>query len=360
VTDRGGVVIRELYESLGLRLKTSPNLILEILDQRVLPDEERWIRVETTEQMCDLIKTLAVRGAPLIGVAAAMSLAVNTLGRDAPEMKRAARDLRAARPTAVNLMWAMDRMLRREPQELLDEAVKIFDEDVEMCRLMGKNGSSLVWESARNSAGHETEIGVLTICNTGGLATVGSGTAFSVLQAAHEEGLKAGRKLHVYACETRPLLQGARLTTWELSKCGIPHTLITDGMAATLMKQGRIQCVFTGADRVSARGDFANKIGTYSLAVLARHHGIPFYPVAPMSTVDRGCVDGDAIEIEQREPEEVRGFVSPTRQMRWAPEGVKVFNPSFDVTPAELVTKLVLDKGVYAPQEYRDFLKATT
>ncbi len=343
-------------DSLGLRFKTRVDtVILEILDQRLLPDQEKWVRVESAAAMSELIKTLAVRGAPLIGVAAALALVVeeHELGknRDTVDVERsdrwrsAAVMLREARPTAVNLMWAMDRMLlaQKNSKSVLSEAVFIFNEDVAMCDSMGNNGAGLIKDGD----------GVLTICNTGGLATVGSGTAFAVLRRAHERGVK----FQVYACETRPLLQGARLTTWELAKCGIPHTLITDSMAAGLMRQGRIQSVFTGADRVSASGDYANKIGTYSLAVLARHHQIPFYPVAPFSTVDSKCVDGSAIEIEQRDPNEVRGFVSPATQVRWAPREVDVYNPSFDVTPAELVTKFILDRGVYTPAQYREAIQ---
>jgi methylthioribose-1-phosphate isomerase len=340
-------------DSLGLRFKTRiDTVILEILDQRLLPDQEKWIRVESAAAMSELIKCLAVRGAPLIGVAAALALVVAehniSKNKDMVDVERtsewlkAAALLREARPTAVNLMWAMDRMVhaQKSSKNVLTEAVFIFNEDVAMCDSMGNNGAGLIKDGD----------GVLTICNTGGLATVGAGTAFAVLRRAFERGVK----FHVYACETRPLLQGARLTTWELAKCEIPHTLITDSMAAGLMRQGRIQSVFTGADRVSASGDFANKIGTYSLAVLAKHHLIPFYPVAPASTVDAKCIDGSAIEIEQRDADEVRGFVSPVTQVRWAPRDVDVYNPSFDVTPAALVTKFVLDRGVFTPAQYRD------
>lgn len=339
-------------ESTGLRFKTRVDaVVLEILDQRYLPEEEKWVVVDDLALMCQLIKNLAVRGAPLIGVAAALALVVEerrlALDTDSVDIKKteklkiAAAELRAARPTAVNLMWAMDRMLKAvsESKSLLDEAVAIFNEDVEMCDHMGDNGAPLIRDGD----------GVLTICNTGGLATVGIGTAFAVLRRAHERGLK----FHVYACETRPLLQGARLTTWELARNEIPHTLITDSMAATLMKQGRIQSVFTGADRVASNGDFANKIGTYSLAVLAKHHDIPFYPVAPMSTVDLQCESGANIEIEQRSPSEVRGFVGPRETHRWTPEKTEVYNPSFDVTPAELVTKYVLNRGLYSLVDFR-------
>lgn len=343
-------------DSTGLRFKTRvDDVILEILDQRYLPEEEKWVAVDDSAFMCHLIKTLAVRGAPLIGVAAALALVVEerrlAMDTDSVDVKKTeklkstAEALRAARPTAVNLMWAMDRMLKAlsESKSLLDEAVAIFNEDVEMCDHMGDNGAPLIREGD----------GILTICNTGGLATVGIGTAFAVLRRAHERGLK----FHVYACETRPLLQGARLTTWELARHEIPHTLITDGMAATLMNQGRIQSVFTGADRVAANGDFANKIGTYSLAVLAKHHDLSFYPVAPMSTVDLQCASGAEIEIEQRPPAEVRGFVGARETHRWAPKSTEVYNPSFDVTPAELVTKYVLNRGVFSREEFRSTFK---
>ena len=343
-------------DSLGLRFKTRVDaVILEILDQRYLPDEEKWVRVDSAAAMIEIIKSLAVRGAPLIGVAAALALAVEehrlSSNKEMVDVERAskliaaAEMLRAARPTAVNLMWAMDRIVaaQKNSKSILKEAVFIFNEDVAMCEQMGDNGAGLINDGD----------GVLTICNTGGLATVGIGTAFAVLRRAQERGVK----FHVYACETRPLLQGARLTTWELAKCGIPHTLITDSMAASLMRQGRIQSVFTGADRVSACGDYANKIGTYSLAVLAKHHGVPFYPVAPTSTVDAKCVDGSGIEIEERDSDEVRGFVSPLTEVRWAPKNVSVLNPSFDVTPADLVTKFVLDNGVFSPDQYREAVK---
>lgn len=334
--------------SLGLRFKFDPDLgpasrpELQILDQRQLPDREVWVEVLDSKTMCDLIKDLAVRGAPLIGVAAVMALVVEANQTSKLEVREKAwEDLRSARPTAVNLMWALDSVKAHlaDNAVLLKSALEIFDEDVAMCEGMAKTGAPLIAQGDS----------VLTICNTGGLATVGKGTAFAVLREAHE----AGKKIHVYACETRPLLQGGRLTTWELAKCGIPHTLITDSMAASLMRDGKIQSVWTGADRVSARGDFANKIGTYSLAVLAKHHGIPFYPVAPLSTVDLKCPNGSAIEIEQRSAVEVRGFVSPGSSLRWAPENVAVYNPSFDVTPAELVTKIVLNTGAYSPEQFR-------
>lgn len=347
--------------STGLRFRLNGDSVeIEVLDQRKLPDEEIWISVKHLDDMIQLIQQLAVRGAPLIGVAAAVAAAQEAFLRtregrgtrqfDHFSFRERLRDLRAARPTAVNLMWAVDRldqMVAASASEdsmlvanrILETAVAIFDEDVEMCRQMGEHGARLIQDGEA----------VLTICNTGGLATVGIGTAFAALKTAHDQG----KKIHVFACETRPLLQGGRLTTWELAKCGIPHTLITDGMAATLMQQGKVHSVFTGADRVSRRGDFANKIGTYSLAVLAHYHRLPFFPVAPLSTVDFNCASGADIEVENRGAEEVRGFVRPGGGVRWAPQGVKTFNPAFDVTPVELVTKIVLNTGSFTASEFQ-------
>lgn len=347
--------------SKGLRFRaTGDSVEIEILDQRKLPDEEAWISVKNLVDMIQLIQQLAVRGAPLIGVAAAVASAQEAFRRshetagsrnfDHSAFRERLKDLRAARPTAVNLMWAVDRLdglvaasIGEDSMilanRILEEAVAIFDEDVEMCRQMGEHGAQLIQEGEA----------VLTVCNTGGLATVGIGTAFAALKTAHDQG----KKIHVFACETRPLLQGGRLTTWELAKHGIPHTLITDSMAATLMQQGKVHSVFTGADRVSRRGDFANKIGTYSLAVLAHYHRLPFYPVAPLSTVDFDCASGGDIEVESRGADEVRGFVRPGGGVRWAPQNVKTFNPAFDVTPVELVTKIVLNTGSYTASEFQ-------
>lgn len=343
-------------DSLGLRWSDEgpSGFKLEIMDQRVLPDREVWIEIDSAEKMVECIRSLAVRGAPLIGVAAAFAVALDAaLGRDA---MKAASNLRAARPTAVNLMWAIDRMKhkisdgRPNAQALRDEALAIFDKDVAMCEAMGKNGAELIEEGEA----------CLTICNTGGLATVGIGTAFAALRTAHSQG----KRIHVYACETRPLLQGARLTTWELRKNGIPHTLITDGMASALMRElnqkGRKQSVWTGCDRMSRRGDFANKIGTYSLAVLAGHHRVPFYPVLPFSTVDAKAKDGSEIEVEIRAAREVQGFWSPAHEFRWSPTDTEVWNPAFDVTPADLVSAIVLDRGTFSPPEFSKMLSEGT
>ena len=280
------------------------------------------------------IQRLAVRGAPLIGVASALCLArFSEDGAGAAALREASSMLREARPTAVNLAWAMDRMDRIMAQggdagALVREAEAIFAEDVVLCESLARHGVGLL------AAGEA----VLTHCNSGGLATAGIGTALGVIR----RGFEQGRVRHVFVDETRPLLQGARLTAWELGKLEIPHTLITDGMAAILLRDGLAQRVLVGADRIAANGDFANKVGTYGLAVQARFHGVPFHPVAPYSTVDPMCPDGAAIPIEMRNGGEVRGF----RDQRWAPKSSAVFNPAFDVTPVDLVTSLVLDRGI--------------
>jgi methylthioribose-1-phosphate isomerase len=319
------------FESLGLK---HDGRTLWVLDQTRLPDAEVWLDGSDPEVMIALIKRLAVRGAPLIGVAAAASLATFAhRGASATEYAAACAALRAARPTAVNLMWAMDRM--KEAADPVAEAQEIFEEDVRLCEGMATHGAALIQDGE----------GLLTHCNTGGLATAGIGTALGVIRRAFEQG----KRLHVYADETRPLLQGGRLTAWELGKLGIPSTLITDSMAALLLRDGKVQRVLVGSDRVAANGDFANKVGTYGLAVQARHHGVPFHPVAPFSTVDLACPNGQAIPIELRDPAEVRGYGA----WRWAPEAMPTWNPSFDVTPVDLVTSLVLDRGVFSAAELK-------
>lgn len=319
------------FESLGLR---HDGRTLWVLDQTQLPDTEAWLDGSDPEVMVGLIRRLAVRGAPLIGVAAAAALATFAeRGASAAEYAAACAALRAARPTAVNLMWAMDRM--KGAADPVAEAEAIFTEDVRLCEGMAEHGAALIQDSE----------GILTHCNTGGLATAGIGTALGVIRRAHEQG----KRIHVYADETRPLLQGGRLTAWELRKLGVPSTLVTDSMAALLLRDGKVQRVLVGSDRVAANGDFANKVGTYGLAVQARFHGVPFHPVAPFSTVDLACPDGTAIPIELRDPAEVRGY----GPWRWAPEGMPAWNPSFDVTPVDLVTSLVLDRAVLTQAELR-------
>jgi methylthioribose-1-phosphate isomerase len=313
-------------ESLALKVEGGRLLVL---DQTRLPLAEVWLEGSDPGAMVGHIRRLSVRGAPLIGVAAALSLAAFAeAGASEAALRAAWADLRQARPTAVNLMVAMDTGAASKDLVALAEA--IFDEDVALCEGLSRHGVPLF---ARGEA-------VLTHCNSGGLATAGVGTALGVIR----RGFEAGRVAHVFVDETRPLLQGGRLTAWELARLGIPFTLLTDSMAAILMREGRVDRVLVGADRIARNGDFANKVGTYGLAVQARHHGVPFHPVAPWTTVDLACADGAAIPIEERAAAEVRGY----GDTRWAPD-CAVFNPSFDVTPAELVTSLVLDRGVAAP-----------
>jgi len=324
--------------------------VLELIDQRRLPAEFIKLKVRSVEQLHEAIRTLTVRGAPAIGVAAAYGsvLALQWLtGRPSlqeavDQVLRACDYLASSRPTAVNLFWALDRIRAKareaaeEPQttvpqlaaSVLAEANAIYAQDVEMCRRIGENGERFIRDG----------FGVLTHCNAGALATAGQGTALSVLYEAQ----KRGRRFEVYADETRPLLQGSRLTAWELQQAGIKATVICDNMAGFLMKQGKIQAVITGADRIAANGDTANKIGTYSVSILAQHHGIPFYIAAPSSTFDLSIESGAEIPIEQRNPEEVIRFADvPT-----APSGIAVYNPAFDVTDAGNITAIITEKGV--------------
>ncbi|TAK24888.1 MAG: S-methyl-5-thioribose-1-phosphate isomerase [Myxococcaceae bacterium] len=317
---------------------------LLLLDQRRLPDEERWIDASDPLVMEGCIRTLAVRGAPLLGVAAALCLGLLVRSGCTPASFRAsAALLRAARPTAVNLMAAIDRLtasaLGDDLSGVDEVAMDVFLDDVARCEAMAAHGASLLEDGS----------GVITHCNTGGLATVGVGTALGVIHRAHAQG----KRVHVYVDETRPLLQGGRLTAWELRHLGIPHTLITDSMAAVVLRSGRASRVLVGSDRVARNGDFANKVGTYSLAVAAAHHHVPFHPVAPWTTVDLSCPDGDAIPIEQRDADEVRGASGSFGSVRWCPRETEVFNPSFDVTPVALVTSLVTDRGVFSREQLR-------
>ena len=308
--------------SLALRSESG---VLWVLDQRLLPHEESWVVCRDPAQMVELIQTLAVRGAPLIGVAAALALShFAEHGATVDELRAAAAELRNARPTAVNLMAAVDRLLALEPftaGSVIHDAQAIFEEDVASCEALAERGAKLISDGDS----------ILTHCNAGGLVTAGIGTALGVIRRAHEQG----KKIHVFVDETRPLLQGARITAWELGKLGIAHTLICDSMAGSVMAQGKIQKVFVGADRIAQNGDVANKIGTYSVAVLAHHHRIPFYVVAPSTTFDASCPSGKEIPIEQRLPDEVRAGKSPLASPVW--------NPAFDVTPRELITAIVLD-----------------
>jgi methylthioribose-1-phosphate isomerase len=319
-------------------IRWAENQVL-ILDQTRLPQTEAYLRCERVEQVAEAIRSLRVRGAPLIGIAAAYGLALAARSGTGPvreRVLRAAEVLRATRPTARNLFWAIDRMVTHaqngaDAEALAREALAIHEEDATTCRLVGEYGAALIPSAAT----------VLTICNTGALATGGEGTALAAIRTAHA----AGNPLKVLACETRPLLQGARLTMWELMRGGVPATLIADSMAGACMQRGMADLVLVGADRIARNGDTANKIGTYTLAVLAKHHGTPFYVAAPMSTIDLSLSDGSQIPIEERDPEEVRSFGGyPT-----APSEAPVFNPAFDVTPAELITAIITEKGVARP-----------
>jgi methylthioribose-1-phosphate isomerase len=318
-----------------------------MIDQTRLPAERVIIDLRTDEEMAEAIRMMRVRGAPAIGVAAAMGLALaaRAAAAEPPNVFRerlhaAAARLCATRPTAVNLTWAIDRLLRLvdgepDPRRAADhlelETRRMLEEDIQANQALSRYGAALMPERG----------GVLTHCNTGSLATVAYGTALGVIRAAVE----AGKELHVYAGETRPRLQGMKLTAWELLRDGIPVTLITDSMAAWVMQQGRVQAVVVGADRIAANGDTANKIGTYSLAVLARAHEIPFYVAAPTSTVDLNLADGSHIPIEVRSAEEI----THVSGIRLAPEGAAAYNPSFDVTPASLISAIITEVGNARP-----------
>lgn len=305
---------------------------LRLLDQRVLPREESYVDCRTSDEVAQAIRDLVVRGAPAIGIAAAWGV-VLAAQRDPGGLAAAIAHLRAARPTAVNLMWALDRMQRAiacgsDADALAVEAQAIQDEDLAANRRMGELGAALI----------EPGSGVLTHCNTGSLATAGFGTALGVIRA----GVTAERIAQVFAGETRPWLQGARLTVWELLRDAIPATLVADSAAAHLMSTGRVQWVVVGADRIAANGDTANKIGTYQLAIAARHHGVKFMVVAPSSTVDMATASGKDIEIELRSPDELFGYAG----QRTVVDGASAWNPVFDVTPAALIDALVTERGV--------------
>ncbi len=328
------------------------NGAVRLLDQSRLPGTVEFLDCRDYRMVADAIRHLKVRGAPAIGVTAAMGVALGAQAVTATSYDEFAKvvtgicdELAATRPTAVNLFWAIERMkrklteLRAKPvaeikRTLIEESQRIHDEDIAMNRAMGKHGAALV-QSGQT---------ILTHCNAGALATAGYGTALGVIRAAWEEG----KKISVLAGETRPVLQGSRLTVWELMQDKIPVTLITDSMAGSLMKQGRIHLCIVGADRIAANGDVANKIGTYSVAVLAKAHNIPFYVAAPHSTIDLATKSGDQIPIEQRNPNEVTSLHSGPSI---APAGVEVLNPAFDVTPAALITAIITERGVFKPGE---------
>lgn len=319
---------------------------IRLLDQTLLPMQEAYIDLRSVDDLCDAIKRLAVRGAPAIGVAAAMGIALGMLGEDEEDpvhfsynFEKVCREIASTRPTAVNLFWAVERMRRVYTgaesmglavvkQRLVDEAVLMETEDRQLCERIGVNGRDLLEDGDT----------VLTHCNAGGLATAGYGTALGVIRAAYENG----RDIRVVSDETRPLNQGSRITSWELMKLGIPVTLIPDNTAGALMQRGEIHKVVVGADRIALNGDAANKIGTFSVAVLARYHSIPFYVAAPLSTIDMSIKSGAQIPIEERDPSEVTHI----RGVQVAPDGVSARNIAFDVTPHELITGIVTEWGV--------------
>ncbi len=318
----------------------------ELIDQTLLPLEFKYIQCKDIGQMWQAIRVLSVRGAPALGAAAAMGMVLGIRNSRAEtsaellrELKKHKQYLETSRPTAVNLFWALERMektagenrhlsARHLRRRLLEEALAIQNEDRDTCRAIGRHGAELMSDGDC----------ILTHCNAGALATCGCGTALAVIYAARE----AGKNVSVFADETRPLLQGARLTLWELQEAGIPATLICDSMAGQVMKEGKVHAVVVGADRIAANGDTANKIGTYGLSILAAHHMLPFYVAAPSSTFDMGITGGDAIPIEQRDPEEVTCWGN----RRIAPEGASAYNPAFDVTPADNITAFITEKGV--------------
>ncbi|OAJ34528.1 S-methyl-5-thioribose-1-phosphate isomerase [Piscirickettsia salmonis] len=312
---------------------------LYILDQTLLPHKMRWLECCDVDTMTEIIQSLRVRGAPLIGIACSVLVAhLAEQGMEKRELISAIDVLKASRPTAVNLMNNLQQMslafkVENYRQALIKTAEKLFFEDVLLCQKMAENGAKLL----------TTHQNLLTHCNTGSLATVGMGTALGVIQQAY----KNNDNIHVYVDETRPLLQGGRLTAWELSRLNIPNTIICDNMAASLMAQGQIDAVLVGADRIAVNGDFANKIGTYNLAVLAHYHNIPFYVVAPYTTVDRDCLNGEDIPVELRDGDEVRGVKGAFGKILWSPVESQVYNPAFDVTPAQLVTRWILDTAVF-------------
>jgi methylthioribose-1-phosphate isomerase len=329
---------------------------VRFIDQTKLPTEEVYVVCTTYQQVADVIRNMVVRGAPAIGVAAGMGIALGvkyskaeTVADLKKELDQISKVIGETRPTAVNLFWAIRRMqdkfesLRVRPiaqikQALIEEAQRMHAEDIAANQAMGRHGATLMPSSG----------GVLTHCNAGALATAGYGTALGVIRAAVEQG----KKIHVYADETRPFLQGSRLTAWELMKDGIPTTVISDNMAGAMMKQGKIGAIVVGADRIAGNGDVANKIGTYTVAVLAKEHGIPFYVAAPISTVDLETPDGSGIPIEQRNSKEVSHIAG--KQM--VPDGVQIENPAFDVTPAKYVAAIITERGV-AKAPYEESLK---
>lgn len=303
-----------------------------MLDQRILPNKVEWISYDHAADVAEGIREMVVRGAPAIGIAAAYGMAL--AAKNGADLSEADKVLRASRPTAVNLFWALDRINRlpnHDFETILNEAKKIEQEDLAMNLAIGHNGAELIGK----------DWNIMTICNTGALATAGHGTALGVIRSAHQEG----KNIHVWTCETRPRQQGLRLTTFELLHDSIPFHAISEGMAASLMRAGKVDCVIAGADRIAANGDTANKIGTFMLAILAHHHHIPFYIAAPSSTFDPSLANGDEIPIEERSSQELTHIEG----VQVAPANTPTYNPGFDVTPAELITAVITEAGVFRP-----------
>ena len=327
---------------------------VRLIDQTKLPGQIEYIVIGDYRVMCDSIRRLAVRGAPAIGIAGAYGVVIGALSLNQPDydsfseqLRHVMGELKGTRPTAVNLFWAIERMEKVLTEQksvdtalraLIEEAARIHDEDEAMCRRIGENGAELLTDGMT----------VLTHCNAGSLATGGMGTALAPIYVAQEQG----KKIKVFADETRPLLQGARLTAWELAQSGVDVTLICDNMAAVVMRHGWVDAAIVGSDRIAANGDVANKIGTYTVALLAKHHGIPLYVAAPTSTVDPSMSSGDQIPIEERAGEEVAEFAG----IRTSPEGTKTFNPAFDVTPHEMVAAIITERGIHRPPYDFSFL----
>lgn len=331
---------------------------VRMIDQTKLPRREEWLDFDDYRQVAKAIKTMQVRGAPAIGVSAALAMALAAQGSQAAsasglisEIETVGEELAATRPTAVNLFWAIKRMVNfvksqnglkvdKLKDAIIGEAIAIQEEDISRNRTLGEHGAALIRDGDS----------ILTHCNAGALACAGYGTALGVIRAAWE----TGKKIHVFVDETRPLLQGARLTAWELSREGIPMTLITDNMAGHMLAQGKIQRVVVGADRIAANGDTANKIGTYTVATMAAAHNIPFYIAAPTSTIDLKLADGSLIPIEERSANEVTGY----SDTNWAPNGVTVANPAFDITPNRLITAIITERGILHPPFSESIKKA--
>ncbi len=328
------------FQSAGMAFNGKSFLIL---DQTLLPQQEKWLECNNVQSLVEIIDRLAIRGAPAIGIAAAILLALLAeRGCSREDLVLKAATLRASRPTAVNLGHYLDKLTEKIPSDDYPDSVvrvaeEIYQEDIALCNRMAHLGADLIQPGEK----------LITHCHTGSIATAGVGTAIGVFAEAHRQG----KDIFIWVDETRPLLQGGRLTSWECLKLGIPHKIICDSSAAMLMKKGKVDRIFVGADRIAVNGDFANKIGTYSLAVAAHFHNVPFYVVAPQTTVDPLCPDGENIPIEERPAKEIQGVQGSFGSCRWCPELSEVYNPAFDVTPASLVTAWIIDSGVFSQKD---------